>query len=144
MKRYVKGANAERELIRMLWGDGFVVVRAAGSGVTQLPSPDIVAARKGRIIGFESKAWNSKHLSLSREQFESSRDWCRTAGGEFVIAWKIPKKGWLFLQPSHFARTEKNYTISLKKALRKSVNLERLLGLQAGLPFSPRAREELL
>ncbi len=133
MVGYRKGANAERELIRTLWGMGFASLRAAGSGVTPLPSPDIVALGNRKIIAFECKAWNSSYLSLSIEQFLTTKQWAKIAGADFFVAWKVPKKGWLFLKPEHFTRNEKNFAISLKKANASAVDLNMVLGKQAKL-----------
>ena len=47
MKR--KGTRVERELFHMLHDKSFHCVRAAGSGSTPLPNPDILAGKDGRI-----------------------------------------------------------------------------------------------
>lgn len=133
INRYGKGANAERELIKTLYSQGFSVVRAAGSGVTPLPSPDIVALSKEKKIAFECKAWNSAYLNLPSGQILSTVDWCKIAGIDFYVAWKIPNKGWLFLLPEHFSKGEKYHSISLKKAKIKALNMEKILGKQHSL-----------
>ena len=43
-----KGTNAERELIHAFWGKGYAAIRSAGSGSMKYPSPDIIAAKKGK------------------------------------------------------------------------------------------------
>ncbi|MDO8648073.1 MAG: Holliday junction resolvase Hjc [Candidatus Diapherotrites archaeon] len=131
MTRYTKGANAERELIKVLWNNGFATVRAAGSGVTPLPSPDLIALGNGKKLAFECKAWDSAYLNLSVEQFLTTKQWCSIAGSEFFIAWKVPNKGWLFLKPETFVRNPKNFTISLKTAKVKAVPLNVILGKQS-------------
>ena len=131
MPAYRKGANAERELIKILWNNGFATLRAAGSGVTPLPSPDLVALSSKKKLGFECKAWNSSYLNLSIEQFLTTKQWCNIAGADFFVAWKIPNKGWLFIKPENFSRRDKNFTISLKKAHSVSVPLTVILGKQA-------------
>lgn len=131
LSKYTKGANAERELIKVLWANGFATVRAAGSGVTSLPSPDIVALGNGKKLAFECKAWDSAYLNLSVEQFLTTKQWCSMAGADWFIAWKIPNKGWLFLKPEHFARNAKNFSINLKKAHARNVPLNVILGKQS-------------
>ncbi|HIH21198.1 MAG: hypothetical protein J4478_04260 [Candidatus Diapherotrites archaeon] len=131
MPAYRKGANAERELIKILWNNGFATLRAAGSGVTPLPSPDLVALSAKKKLGFECKAWNSSYLNLSIEQFLTTKQWCSIAGADFFVAWKIPNKGWLFIKPENFSRRDKSFTISLKKAHAVSVPLTVILGKQA-------------
>lgn len=136
MKRYNKGANAERELISRLYDYGFAIARVAGSGSTPLPCPDIIAMKNSKAFAFECKAWNSMHLSLSKQQMEELLEWSEIAGSQLFIAWKIPKEGWLFISPSHFNKNLKNYCISKKTAKLKSKELECILGLQNTLALN--------
>jgi len=131
LSKYRKGANAERELIKILWNNGFATVRAAGSGVTPLPSPDLIALGNGKKVAFECKAWDSAYLNLSVDQFLTTKQWCKIADADFFIAWKIPNKGWLFVKPEHLTRNEKNFSISRKKAHVKAVPLSVILGKQS-------------
>lgn len=131
--KYQKGANAERELIKALWGAGFSVVRTAGSGSTPLPAPDLVALSKEKKIAFECKAWDAAYLNLSIVQMEEGLEWARRAGAEFFVVWKVSRKGFLFLHPNEFSRTNKNYVISLKKAQSCGLEMNVVLGLQSKL-----------
>lgn len=128
-----KGSNAERELMQKLWDNGFAVIRAAGSGVSQLPCPDVVAMNKAKKIAFECKAWNSKYLSIDIKQMDQMLEWAVKADSHLFIAWKIPNKGWLFLKPEHFTRHSNSYTISLKKASKDTTRLAVIAGLQSTL-----------
>ena len=131
-----KGSNAERELMLKLWNNGFAVLRAAGSGVNQLPCPDVIAINKKKKIAFECKAWNSKHLSIDVKQMDQMLEWAVKADAEMYIAWKIPQKGWLFLQVKDFNKHANTYTISLKNAAKSTTKLEILAGLQSTLGSS--------
>ncbi|MEM5792854.1 MAG: hypothetical protein QXY45_00635 [Candidatus Aenigmatarchaeota archaeon] len=93
IKRYVKGAQAERELAKKLKTLGFAVIRAAGSGGS-LSIPDLVAIKKGRILAFECKAWKKKPR-LKEEEYRDFKNWCLSAGAMGFIAWK--NNGWKFL-----------------------------------------------
>ena len=130
---YAKGANAERELIHLLYDRGFAVVRVAGSGKTALPCPDIVALAPRVKLAFECKAWDKEHLNITTAQMDELYKWCARAGAEFYIAWKVPHKGWLFLPGSFFKKTPKGYSISRRKALIKHIDLEVIAGLQKKL-----------
>jgi len=48
MNRYEKGANFERKLVSDLWAHGWAAMRAAGSGTTSYPVPDVIAAKTGK------------------------------------------------------------------------------------------------
>lgn len=126
MAHYNKGANAERELIKALFDRGFAVLRVAGSGVSPLPSPDVVALKSGRILAIECKAWKGAHLAIPVVTMTDEINWAKTAGAEFFIGWKIPRDGWLFVRAEHFHNAGKNFMISLVEAKLKSVTLEAL------------------
>ncbi|HIH16981.1 MAG TPA: hypothetical protein HA252_06260 [Candidatus Diapherotrites archaeon] len=134
MAHYKKGADAERELIHLLFDKGFSVVRVAGSGKTALPAPDLLALHKSRILAFECKAWASDSIHLPVSQMQELLSWCERAGAEVFIAWKYPRRGWFFLKPEHFSKAEKNYSISLRHAVAKAIDLEVLTGRMAVLP----------
>ncbi len=130
MAYYNKGANAERELIHILFKNGLSVVRTAGSGATSLPAPDVIALDKKNKLAFECKAWNAAYLSIPIEQMEELQKWARRAGTKVFVAWKIPKKGWHFLRPKDFTKRRKHFMISRKKALTHSINLNVIIGRQ--------------
>lgn len=129
MARYGKGASAERELMRLFSSAGFAVVRSAGSGKNQLPCPDVVVLKGGKVISFECKAWRSKHLVISDQQMRDLFKWRDLSLSETFIAWKYPNKGWFFLPISCFSK-RKNYSISFEFAKRVSVPFEVIAGLQ--------------
>lgn len=92
--RYRKGANAERELAKLLKSHGFAVVRAARSGGS-ISVPDVVGIKKNVVVGFECKTWKTKP-KLRAEEYNELKDWCLKAGANGFLAWKSKGK-WLFL-----------------------------------------------
>ncbi len=136
MTRYEKGANAERKLIKELYSRGMSVVRVAGSGKNVLPAPDIVALSKSKKLAFECKAWDASYLNISIGQMEEQLGWAERAGAEFFVAWKVSRKGFLFLDPKEFVKAGKNYVISLKKANACAIDLGVVLGEQQQLKTS--------
>ncbi|MCX8158374.1 MAG: Holliday junction resolvase Hjc [Candidatus Diapherotrites archaeon] len=119
MARYAKGANAERELLKIFHNMGFAVMRAAGSGKTALPSPDLVVIKKNVIFAIEAKAWAGDYLSISVDQMSELIDWCKNASAHLIIAWKISHKGWRLIDLNSFRVTDKFYMISEKEAIDK-------------------------
>ena len=93
IKRYVKGAQAERELGKKLKELGFAIIRAAGSGGS-VSTPDLVAIKKGRVLAFECKAWKTIPR-LKKQEYENLKEWCQMAGAMGFMAWK--NRGWKFL-----------------------------------------------
>ncbi len=132
MTRYNKGASAERELIRILWGKGFAVARTAGSGKNKLPMPDLICLGKGRAIVFECKAWKGQYLNIMAEQMQELLKWNEIGNAEVFVAWKFPNKGWFFIKPEAFNKN-KNYSIKFADAQKKGVTLDVLLKEQSQL-----------
>ncbi len=96
MKR--KGTNAERELMHKLWNQGFAVVRAAGSGSTTLPNPDLFASFEGKNYAIECKCTKNKFIRIRREQLENLKIFSRRAGAKPIIAVKFINNGWRFYE----------------------------------------------
>ncbi|MCX8196912.1 MAG: Holliday junction resolvase Hjc [Candidatus Micrarchaeota archaeon] len=114
-RAYSKGARVERELLHFFSGNGFEVVRSAGSGVNSL-SPDLLVFRHARQYAIECKAWEKPYLSFEKEKVAQMKRWEERTGITYLIAWKQNRKEWLFF-PIHFLdEQEKSFTISLSKA----------------------------
>ena len=101
IRRYIKGAQAERDLSKRLKEFGFAVIRAAGSGGS-ISAPDIVAIKKGRVLAFECKAWKTTPR-LNKEQYENLKNWCQKAGAMGFMAWK--NREWKFLRVKDIPKT---------------------------------------
>ncbi len=132
MAHYNKGANAERELIKLFWAKGFAVARTAGSGKNLLPMPDLIVIGRDRKMVIEAKAWRAGHLNIAPDQMEELFKWGNRAGAEVFVAWKYPNRGWFFVKPQEFSRG-KNYNISFEKVQKVGVPLEILIGEQSRL-----------
>ena len=132
MAHYNKGANAERELLKILWEKGYAVCRAAGSGKNALPMPDLIVMGKGRSIVLEAKAWRNNNLTILDCQMQELYKWEEIARAEVYVAWRYPNRGWLFIKPSLFHKN-KHYSISYSEARRTGITLEVLLGEQVTL-----------
>lgn len=140
LAHYNKGANAERELAAILYANGFAVIRAAGSGVTKMPCPDVIALSVKKKLAFECKAWKSNYLNISIEQFRDLLEWKKKSSSELYFAWKVPNKGWFFLTPLLFKQNPKGFAVSRKKALLKALDLNVVIGKQAILDFPKEAK----
>jgi Holliday junction resolvase len=122
MHRYSKGARAERELLEILKGKGYMVVRAAGSGVNSI-SPDLIAVKNGKVYAFECKFWDRNNLSLEKDKILYLKE-IQKQGVISFVAWKIPRLGWFLIEPKEFKEQKKNYSISKDRVLQINRNLE--------------------
>jgi len=125
---YRKGAEAERELMRMLWERGVAVVRSAGSGSSY--APDVVAVANGRTVAFECKAWSREILTVRREQYEKMVEWSVRAGAPVYLAWRYPRAGWFFVPLEYMEERERYYSIRLDDVRRLTTTLDVILGRQ--------------
>ena len=93
---YRKGYVAEREMLYELAALGYMAVRTPRSGRISLPSPDIIAAKDGRLIVIECKS-REEAFKIEKDGLEQLLEWQNKAGAKAYIAWKISRKGWKFL-----------------------------------------------
>ena len=127
MAHYAKGANAERELIHLLYDRGFAVVRVAGSGKTSLPCPDIVALAPKVKLAFECKAWDKGSLSLAKPKIAEMRTWEENTGMTTMIAWRLSREGWYFIYLDELGEQAKSFTVTAKRAREINRRVEALL-----------------
>ncbi len=96
VKSYSKGYRAEYELVHTLSRMGYMAIRAPRSGRIGLASPDIVAAKDGRLLVIECKSRKSA-FSIPRDQLAELEEWVSKAKATAYIGCKISHKGWKFL-----------------------------------------------
>ena len=96
VKSYAKGYRAEYELVHTLAELGYMVVRTPRSGRIGLASPDVIAAKGGRLIVIECKS-REEAFKIEKDGLDQLLDWEQKAGAKAYIAWKISRKGWRFL-----------------------------------------------
>ena len=75
---------------------GYMVVRTPRSGRISLPSPDIIAAKDGRLIVIECKS-REEAFKIEKDGLQQLQEWEEKAGAKAYIAWKISHKGWRFM-----------------------------------------------
>ncbi|AMM54827.1 Holliday junction resolvase Hjc [Pyrococcus kukulkanii] len=117
---YRKGANAERELIRLLEKYGFAVVRSAGS-----KKVDIVAGNGNRYLCIEVKSTRKEKLSIKKEEVERVRDFASRFGGTPILAVKFIGKGWRFVE------LKRNERVTLH--VNEGLPIDVILGIQKTL-----------
>jgi Holliday junction resolvase len=112
-----KGSRAERELINMFWQAGWAAMRAAGSGSTQYPSPDIVAGNANKKIAIEAKFTASNTTKyFAQKEITELQYFCDKFGAEPWVAVKFDKESWYFFPIHDLKETGKNFAITLKDA----------------------------
>ena len=126
--RYKKGSDFERFVVNSFWERGWVALRAAGSGKTDKPLPDVVAVKGGKIILIECKTTTKDRLSL-KAAVENLFDFSRIAGGEAYLAVRFFRQRARFYNIMDLIKRG-NYTINEKDEF---INFDTILGEQAQL-----------
>lgn len=134
MKTKAKGSNAERELLHSFWEHGIACMRAAGSGSTRHPCPDLIAGTPLRKLAIECKATGNVKQYLSQQQIAELRTFSTLFAAEPWIAVRFDhysKKdelGWYFLTLDDLRETEgNNYVISVELAKLKGLRFSELI-----------------
>lgn len=94
---YRKGYSAELSLTHTLSKMGYMTIRAPRSGRIGLDSPDVIAAKDGRLIVIECKS-RMNAFTIPMEQLMQLEAWITKAKASAYIGCKIHRKGWKFLR----------------------------------------------
>lgn len=117
----LKGAEAERELVAMLWGSNWAAVRAAGSGVSRFYCPDVIASNGNKTIAFECKSTKHKYQYLEPLQIKDLQEFARIFKAEPMIAVKFSTE-WRFFRIEDLKQTKNNLVITLDNIKSKFFN----------------------
>jgi Holliday junction resolvase len=126
--RKSKGSKAERELIHLFWANGFAAMRAAGSGSTQHPSPDIIAGNGKIFFAIECKASADPVKYIEKDQVNQLDLFANSFGARAFVALRFDNEKWYFLNLTDLKITGKSYAVSLELAKQKGLSFEQLIG----------------
>lgn len=130
----MRGAQEERELAKMLMGDGFATMRSPASGSkATYPLPDLVAGSSSRGLhyAFQVKTTKRRRVYIPRESIDQLVEFSQRFGCQPIVALKFKgtRRPWVFLRPNQLKTTpSRNYKITLKEALQRGVDLKTLIG----------------
>lgn len=127
INRKAKGTNAERDLIRKFWEEGWAAIRSAGSGSSQYPSPDLLVGKNGRRLAIECKITADEKKYFPKSEIHLLDYFAKTFGAESWIAIKFPKKEWVFFLPEDLDDTGKNLVANTVLAENKGLSFEELI-----------------
>lgn len=119
MSNKEKGSKAERELFDMFIANSYRAVRVAGSGRMENADCDIIAGKIGKKFGIEAKSTKKPVKYISKEQMENFIIFCEIFGLTPVIALRLNRLGWYFLNPKDLEDSGKNWVVNLEIAKNK-------------------------
>ena len=115
-----KGANAERELLKMFDANTWKAVRVAGSGLADESPCDLIAGKSRKKYCIECKTSKDKKRYLDKRQIEDFLIFSEIFGMKPLIAVRFNHEGWFFIKPQKLERTKsKGLAISLENARKK-------------------------
>lgn len=127
MRRKAKGTAAERELLNMLWVNGWACVRAAGSGSQPHPCPDLLAGNRLRKLAIECKAERGLAKYLADEDINQIVEFASLFGAEPWIGIRFDKIGWYFIAPHDMNKTDKGYSADIHIVKRRGLSFVELI-----------------
>lgn len=105
---YKKGYKFERDLKQELEKKGWKVIRSGGS-----KKPDLIAAKKGKIIIIECKITQNNKAYLNEDEVQNLKKCAKEFNCEGMYAIKQKHKGWNLVSLSKLKRVGKMYVINL-------------------------------
>jgi holliday junction resolvase Hjr len=134
--RKAKGSKAERELIHLFWEHGFGAMRAAGSGSTKHPSPDILAGNGRLFYAIECKASHAQVKYLEKDEVSQLDLFANTFGARPIVAIRFDNEKWYFMKLGDLKITPKCFVVNFELAKKKGMSFDELIGKyhQARLP----------
>ncbi|MBD3209391.1 Holliday junction resolvase [Candidatus Woesearchaeota archaeon] len=129
MSHKSRGINAERDLIHKFWSQGWAALRAAGSGSSKYPSPDIVASNNVRKLAIEAKLTTEKKKYFTGKEIQELIIFAQRFGAEAWTAIKFYHQPWYFLSTEDLEATKSSYGVTLPLAQRRGLTFEEIITL---------------
>jgi Holliday junction resolvase len=127
-----KGTLYERELFHMFWDKNWAAIRAAGSGSTPLPSPDLIAGNQKKLLAIECKSLKTKSKHFNNEEISQLKRFSALINATPIIAMRFNNVGWYFLDANKLEKNKGgNYTITLDLCKKKGIKFEELVNNEA-------------
>src|SRR3989344_9493965 len=110
-----KGSRLERELINKFFQEeNFIALRAAGSGSTPLPCPDLLVGGNGRVLAIECKGGKGSRY-IKKTQIEELLQFSKRFGAEPWVGARFDNNPWFFIQIENLkqSKTGNNFVVDL-------------------------------
>ncbi len=127
MSHKSRGINAERDLIHKFWETGWGAMRAAGSGSSQFPSPDVIASNNVRTLAIECKLTTATRQYFSKKEVKELVYFAEKFGAEPWLAVKFFREEWYFFSIDDAKETSANHVITLEQAKSRGMTLTDLV-----------------
>ncbi len=125
-----KGDRRERELVNMLDGAGFAVMRAPASGsATERDLPDVLAGDGDQFYAIEAKSSAGDPIYLDGGEVESLLYFSQNFGARARVGVRFDREDWYFFHPGDLYTTDGgNYRVKRETAIADGTDFEELTG----------------
>lgn len=113
-RRKSKGSAFERDLMHKFWANSWAAVRAAGSGSTSFPCPDLIVGGNGRVVALEVKATKDKKKYFPRQEINELNFFAGKFGAEAFVAIRFDREDTFFIRTSDLVETDASFVASLE------------------------------
>ncbi len=128
MNAKAKGTRGERELVKAFNEAGWACFRAAGSGSSKYPSPDVIAANAVRRLAIECKVTKDQKKYFASSELEQLRTFAQKFGAESWIGVKFSGEEWYFLMLEDLEQTGNLFAVSVELAKRRGLKMGEVMG----------------
>jgi len=125
-RRKSKGSAAERELMHKFWAAGWGAVRAAGSGSTQFPSPDLIVGNNLRKLALEVKATKDTRKYFTKQEVNDLKYFANKFGAEPWVVIKFDRESYYFISIEDLEETPASFVASHELAKKKGLLFEEI------------------
>ena len=130
MSNKAKGSKTERELYQIFVDNHYRAVRVAGSGMMENADCDIIAGKRGggRKYCIEAKSCKKLPKYISKDQISRFMTFSDIFGLKPVIAIRVNRVGWVFLNPKDMKISGKNLAINNEIIKKKGKKFAQFFG----------------
>lgn len=108
---YTKGARGENELGEILADNGYVWMRAPGSGTANRELPDLIAGKDGHTLVIEVKRWSNdeNYGYLKKKEVYDLQHFAKEFGAEYYVAYRFDYGDWKFVREEQMKENKKTF-----------------------------------
>jgi Holliday junction resolvase len=108
---YRKGTKGENELGGLFSEEGYVWMRAPGSGTADRELPDVIVGKDGHTVVVEVKRWDNekKYGYLKKKEVDDLIYFAENFGADYYVAYRFDYGDWNYVKKEEMHETENSF-----------------------------------